>query len=792
MRPRFLIAIFAFIVLSQHSLIAATFVVPEDREMVRRASAIALATAMPSYAEDNGEGGVETVTPFAVSEVIKGRLGENVTVAEPGGTLNGVSQVLAGVPRFETGDRVLLFLSPIGGDRWAVTELVLGKFKFVTDETGQSLLLRDADEIVGWDPDLKVHVERRRLAAPFLDFVRTEAKGGMGQANYVEPTAASTSRFPSQTSRTGAATTLVAPYTATSYTMIVSGSMGSRWNVFPSAVSWFANASGEPGAPGNGVTAVQAGLAAWDNDCPSNVNYVYGGTDSTHTSGLHATDGANTVLWERDLSSWGISPFTCSSSGYSGTLGIGGVTSASGSNTLGGETFLTTQEADVEMNKGLANCTLLFSSGDFSSAVTHELGHTLGFRHSDQTRSGSAACSTDPSLECSSSAIMTAFVTHGLNAALQTWDQHAVQAVYPGGSCTTCTPSAITGQPQSVTIPPGGSTTLTVTATGTGPLSYQWYVGASGNTSTPISEGTGPSLTQRPTATVSYWVRVSNACGSVNSATTTITVSGTCSPPAIRSEPRSTTIPPGGSTTLSVTASGTALQYQWYVGASGNTSTPISEGTGPSLTQHPASAVSYWVRVFNACGSVNSTTATITVSSSCTPPAITSQPQSTTIQAGASAVLTVSASGTGPVYQWYVGASGNTSTPITEGTEASFTARPTATVSFWVRVTNGCGSVDSATATVTVTGTCSPPVITSQPQSTTIPRGGSAVLSVSASGTGLVYQWYVGASGSTSTPISEGTGPSITQRPTATVSYWVRVSNACGFVNSATATVTVQ
>ena len=41
---------------------------------------------------------------------------------------------------------------------------------------------------------------------------------------------------------------------------------------------------------------VQAALATWTNDPGSNVNYVYGGLDSTHTQGLHAADGANTVL----------------------------------------------------------------------------------------------------------------------------------------------------------------------------------------------------------------------------------------------------------------------------------------------------------------------------------------------------------------------------------------------------------------------------------------------------------------------------------------------------------------
>lgn len=508
------------------------FVVPSDHDMVRRAHAIVIASALTSYTQLNDDGGIETVTPMSVEEVIKGsRLGSTLTVAEPGGEYDGRATVIPGVPRFEPGRRMLLFLSYIGQDRWAVTELVLGKFTFESDSVGQRLLVRDEDEIVGWDPDLRIHREPHRRADRFLRFVRSEAGGGTGVGDYF------TGSNPLRLHAEAVPVPNIAPYTANSYTMLISGSTGSRWSVFPNAVNFLRGVSGEPGAPGGGDTAINAAFASWNNDCGSNVNYVYAGIDNgTHTQGLHGADGANTILFERDLSTWGVSPFTCSSNGYSGTLGIGGITTASGSNTVNGETFVTTQEADVEMNKGLANCTLLFNNGDFNSAVAHEVGHTLGFRHSDQNRSSDAACSTDPSLECSNTAIMKSFVSTGLNAALQAWDQHAVQAVYPGNICAPgtpppCTPPSITSQPQSTTITSGASATLNVTATGTAPLSYQWYIGSSGNTASPIAGATSSSLIVSPTATTSYWVRVSNSCGSANSASATVTVTAPPPPP---------------------------------------------------------------------------------------------------------------------------------------------------------------------------------------------------------------------------------------------------------------------
>jgi hypothetical protein len=503
------------------AVFAASFVVPSDRELIRRAQAIVIATPLPSYTQINDEGGIETVTSIRIEEILKGAgIEDSLTIVEPGGEYGGHAMVIPGVPRFATSERTLLFLVRTGRDRWAVTELVLGKFTFERDDT---LLRRDLDEISAWDSGFTPHVEQPRDTARFLAFIRVESRGGMGKEDYFSPdTSASRERTKITTSFQPVPT--VAPFTATSYTMFISGTRGGRWAAFP--VTFFSGTTQEPGAPGGGSVAITTAFNSWNNDCQSNVNYVYGGTDNgTHTQGLHASDGANTILFERDLSSFGVSPFTCSANGYSGTLGIGGITVASGTNTVGSETFATTQEADVEMNKGIANCALLFNNGDWNSAVTHEVGHTLGFRHSDQTRDSSAACTSDPSLECSQQAIMKSFISTGLNAALQVWDQHAVQAVYPGNVCVpnSCTAPAITSQPQSGTIRVTSGATLTVGATGTS-LTYQWYFGASGNTSNPIPGGTGPSVDVAPQQTTSYWVRVSNSCGTVNSATATVTV----------------------------------------------------------------------------------------------------------------------------------------------------------------------------------------------------------------------------------------------------------------------------
>lgn len=93
------------------------------------------------------------------------------------------------------------------------------------------------------------------------------------------------------------------------------------------------------------------------------------------------------------------------------------------------------------------------------------------------------------------------------------------------GTCS-CQSPVISGQPQDQTIDYDTATTLDVTATGTAPLSYRWYRGTSGDTSTPVGTDSSSFDTPALTATASYWVRIDNPCGApADSNTAVITVS---------------------------------------------------------------------------------------------------------------------------------------------------------------------------------------------------------------------------------------------------------------------------
>jgi Ig-like domain CHU_C associated len=260
--------------------------------------------------------------------------------------------------------------------------------------------------------------------------------------------------------------------------------------------------------------------------------------------------------------------------------------------------------------------------------------------------------------------------------------------VFVGQGCST---PAITVQPADQSVTSGQSANLSVTATGN--PSYQWYGNNGLIPGATASSYTTPAIT----ATTTYSVIVSNACGSVASRTAIVSVAPACPKPAITAQPMDQSIVSGQTATLTVTAT-EATSYQWF-----NANGPIAGKTASTFTTPSLTATAiYQVRAINSCGSVISRVVTVEVCPSA--PSITGNtPQDQTIASGQTATLTVTATGA-QSYQWYEGA-----TPISGQTAASFTTPVlTATRAYSVRVSNGCSSVTSRTATITVLNLAAP------------------------------------------------------------------------------------
>jgi hypothetical protein len=96
-----------------------------------------------------------------------------------------------------------------------------------------------------------------------------------------------------------------------------------------------------------------------------------------------------------------------------------------------------------------------------------------------------------------------------------------------------CDPPFILGidQPKGTTVSLGRPATLTVKSSGSGPFSYQWFTGSTGLVNFPLAGGTSSTFTTSAlNDTSSYWVRITNPCGSVNSQTATVNVSAGAKP----------------------------------------------------------------------------------------------------------------------------------------------------------------------------------------------------------------------------------------------------------------------
>lgn len=583
---------------------------PSDRELIDRSDLVVVATvrrAASHVRPDNGW--VVTDYEMAVEETLKGTAGGTITVSEVGGVAGGRFTVISDAATYTPGERVLVFLHRAGDGTYFTTAMSLGKFEFARNVEGESVALRDTGDF-GAEPG--------RLEGRFKEFIR----GG-------------TAAYQTKLQPIASALKPKASGNAKNYCATASDGFNTRpirWDRTasnPNVPPFVSNAAD----PGGGIAAA---AAAWTNDPISFIVLSYGGTGAPPSP---AFDHINGVY----LNYTGSPPpgIPCADS-----VGCAVEQGDAPDNTWDGDTFFSITDTDL----------LVFPSGmggAFNAVIIHEMGHALGFRHSNEGQ------------PFSTQAVMNSSVNF---TTLQQWDKDAVDSVY--GSGPPCQPLNIDQQPNNAAIPAGGTVTLQVFVSGTNPH-YQWYDGVGPDTSNPVGIDNS-SFTTPPINTVKhYWVRVTNSCSSRDSNTATITPQAppNCQPPHITQQPAGGSINTGQTFTLSMQTSGTPpLSFRWYLGLSGDISNPISGATSATFTTPPLTQTkSYWVDVANACGEDKSATATITVTpiGPCGKPTFTIQPLGFTGQSGKPAILFALAAGDGTIaYQWYQGTAPDTSIPL--------------------------------------------------------------------------------------------------------------------------------
>lgn len=94
-----------------------------------------------------------TTARFAVSEPLKGSSDGFVNVVTVGGTLDGITQTVSGMPVFEPEEEVLLFLEPSKNGHWQPLGLAQGKFRILRNrQTGEEEVVHSLFGLELYDP----------------------------------------------------------------------------------------------------------------------------------------------------------------------------------------------------------------------------------------------------------------------------------------------------------------------------------------------------------------------------------------------------------------------------------------------------------------------------------------------------------------------------------------------------------------------------------------------------------------------------------------------------------------
>jgi len=269
----------------------------------------------------------------------------------------------------------------------------------------------------------------------------------------------------------------------------------------------------------------------------------------------------------------------------------------------------------------------------------------------------------------------------------------------------------ITTQPASQTVTAGQTANFAVVATGTAPLSYQWSRNGAAISGATSSTYTTPVTTSSDSG-AQFTVVVSNSAGSATSAAAMLTVSAAAVAPTITTQPANQTVTAGQTANFMVVATGTApLTYQWNKNGAAISGVTSSSYTTPATTSSDNGA-QFTVIVSNVAGSVTSSAATLTVTSS---PALaistTGLPAGVVGQAYSAQL---NATGGAMPYSWSV-ASGALPAGLTLSSSGAISGTPTTagTTTFTAKVTdvNLLTAQQSLTVTINAAGTgvtCAP------------------------------------------------------------------------------------
>ena len=342
--------------------------------------------------------------------MLKGQISESeVVLKELGGETAELGTMIFGMPRFEEGQDVFLFLNTWPDGSLRVHQGFLGKFDVTRNSsTGKFEVARQEE---GSSVQIMATSANSTVGRTDLDAFRARI------SSLVEANRENAARF-EQKYYAGVSMHTVPPGFDSDREF---GKIRPTWALLNPArpLRWFEpDGNGQvvfyvnpAGAPNwDYQDDIRQALNAWSSASGVKVKVVLGGV--TGGCGAQGTDGQNSISFNN------CDGYFPPSSGCSGLLAVGGIVrySTSETKTVSGMTFYKGIEANVSFNPyGLCNFT---NRCQLQESLTHELGHALGLGHSSD-----------------SIATMNAYAHFdGRCASVTSDDNTGIRLVYPGGS----------------------------------------------------------------------------------------------------------------------------------------------------------------------------------------------------------------------------------------------------------------------------------------------------------------------------------------------------------------------
>jgi hypothetical protein len=390
---------------------------PADDDMIIGARAIVTGKVMAIRCGfDDQHTRIFTYITVKVEEVLKGQITQRkIVIKELGGQVGDSASVVYGSPRFEKGERVLLYLDTWADGSLRTHQMFLGKFNIVIDPlTGQEIAVRSSpdENTTVLQPQLHGHgvrgqsTERQRLSA-YMRMVRSRLAANWDRSlrfeadNYTNaPVLAEPNEY-----RSIAAQREIDPQ----FTFLGPYRFFEPDSGQPVTVSLNPNPSSQQGVPQVVLNAADVAAAgnAWSNVTGCSLTVFYNGTmDDCYVGsgspGIHVIsnncDGRNGPT-----------------SGCASILAWGGVSQTGfQTRTINGTTFRQSIQGFVSMNPW-ASCSF-GNNCNVQEILTHEIGHALGLGHSQFN-----------------DATMAPFAHFdGRCASIRTDDVNGIVAIYPG------------------------------------------------------------------------------------------------------------------------------------------------------------------------------------------------------------------------------------------------------------------------------------------------------------------------------------------------------------------------